>query len=157
MIFLKSSFFPSTIKEWKNLEPKMRKCKSISIFKINILKSIRPKPNNVYCCHNPKGIRLKTRLRLGCSHLCEHKLKHSFQNCLNSLCLCCNDIETSTHYLPHGPTLWACNFIVSDWRSETKGFGLSLAASYMQRWALCSNRPANLRVSVKWVEVVEVS
>ena len=73
----------------------MRKCKSISIFKINILKSIRPKPNNVYCCHNPKGIRLKTSL----------KHKHSFQNCLNSLCLCCNNIETSTHYLPHGPTL----------------------------------------------------
>ena len=31
------------------------------------------------------------------------------------------------------------------------------AASYVQRWALCSNRPANVKVSVKWEEVVERS
>ena len=82
----------------------IRKSKSISIFKINILKFIRPKPNNVYCCHNPKEIRLLTRLRLGLSHLRKHKFKHSFQDCLNPLCFCGNEIETSTHYLLHCPT-----------------------------------------------------
>ena len=95
--------FPSIIKEWNNLDPQTRKSKSISIFKSNVLKFSRPKPNNVYKCHNPKGIRL-LRLRLGLSHLCEHKLKHSFQDCLNSLCLCGNEIKTSTHYLLHCPT-----------------------------------------------------
>ena len=82
----------------------IRKSKSISIFKINILKFIRPKPNSVYYCHNPKGIRLLTRLRLGLSHLHKHKFKHSFQGCLNPLCFCSNEIETSTHYLLHYPT-----------------------------------------------------
>ena len=82
----------------------IRKSKSISIFKINVLKFIQPKPNNVYYCHNPKGIRLLTRLCLGLSHLCEHKFKHSFQYCLNPLCFCCNEIEISTHYLLHCPT-----------------------------------------------------
>ena len=77
------------------------KSKSINIFKNNILKFIRSKPNNVYYCHNPKGIRLLTRLRLGLSHLCEHKFKHSFKDCLNPLCFCGNEIETSTHYLFH--------------------------------------------------------
>ena len=87
-----------------NLDPHIRKCKSISIFKSNILKFIRPKPNDVYYCHNLKGIRLLTRLRLGLSYLREHKFKHSFQDCLNPLCFCGNEIETSTHYLLHCPT-----------------------------------------------------
>ena len=77
----------------------MKKSKSISIFKSNILKFIRPKPNNVYYCHNPKGIRLLTRLLLGLSQIREHKFKHSSHDCLNSLCFCGNEIETSTHYL----------------------------------------------------------
>ena len=33
----------------------------------------------------------------------------------------------------------------------------SPVAGYVQRWALCSNRPANVYVSVKRVEVVEKS
>ena len=82
----------------------IRKSKSISIFKINVLKFIRPKPNTVYYCHNPKGIRLLTRLCLGLSHLRKHKFKHSFQDCLNPLCFCSNEIETSTHYLLDYPT-----------------------------------------------------
>ena len=102
--FLKNCFFPSTIKEWNNLDPHIKKSKSISIFKSNILKFIRPKPNNVYYCHNPKGIRLLTRLRLGLSHLCKHKFKHSFQDWFNPLCFCGNEIETYTHYLLHCPT-----------------------------------------------------
>ena len=102
--FFENSFFPSTTKEWNNLDQHIRKSKSISIFKSNILKFIQPKPNSVYHCHNPKGIKLLTRLRLGLSHLPEHKFKHSFQDCFNPLCLCGNEIETSTHYLHQCPT-----------------------------------------------------
>ena len=92
------------MKEWNNLDPHIRKSKSISIFKSNILKFIQPKPNNVYYCHNSKGIRLLKRVRLGLSHLREHKFKHSFQDCLNPLCFCSIEIQTSTHYLLHCPT-----------------------------------------------------
>ena len=70
--FFKNNFFPSTVKEWNSLEQHIKKPKSISIFKSNILKFIQPKPNNIYYCHNPKGIRLLTRLRLGLSYLCQH-------------------------------------------------------------------------------------
>ena len=65
---------------------------------------IPPKQNSVYNCHNPKGIRLITRLRLGLSHRREHKLKHSFQDRPNLLCLCGNDVQTSVHFLFHCPT-----------------------------------------------------
>ena len=92
--FFKNYFLPLTIKDWNNLDPQIRKSKRISIFKSNILKFIRPKPNNVYYCHNPKGIKLLTRLRLGLSHLREHKLEHNFKDYLIPLCLCGNEIET---------------------------------------------------------------
>ena len=72
--------------------------------KSKILKFIWLKPNSIYNCHNPKGIRLITRLCLELSHLCEHKFKHSFQDCLNPLCLCGNNVETSSHFLLDCPT-----------------------------------------------------
>ena len=92
------------MKEPNNLDSEIIKFKSISTFKSNILKFIRPKPSNVYYCYNPKGTSLITRLRLGLSHLLEHKFKHSVQDCLNLFCFCGNDYETSTHYLLHCPT-----------------------------------------------------
>ena len=50
-------------------------------------------------CHNPKGIKLLTTLRLGLSHLREYKFKHGFLDSLNSICSCGQNIETSTHFL----------------------------------------------------------
>ena len=57
----------------------------------------------VFNYHNPKGIKLLTRLRVGLNHLCEHKFKHSFQDTLNPICNCGEDIETTSHYLLHCP------------------------------------------------------
>ena len=86
--FFKNSFFLSVIIEWNNLDPNLRNSKSISVFKEKILNFIRPSPNSFFDCHNPKGIKLITRLRLGLSHLREHKFKHSFQDTINPLCNC---------------------------------------------------------------------
>ena len=55
-------------------------------------------------CHNPKGIKFITRLRLGLSHLREHKFKHSFQDSLNPFCSRGLDIESTAHFLLHCPT-----------------------------------------------------
>ena len=73
--FYKNSFFPSSIIEWNNLDPKLRNSENFSIFKNNILKFIRPKPNSFFNCCSLKEIRLITRLRLELSHLREHKFK----------------------------------------------------------------------------------
>ena len=96
--FFKNSFFPSAIIEWNNLDPNLRNSKSISVFKEKILNFIRPSPNSFFDIHNPKGIKLITRLRLGLSHLREHKFKHSFQDTINPLCNCGQDIESATHF-----------------------------------------------------------
>ena len=70
---------------------------------LSYLHFIRPAPNSIYNCHNPKGGKLITRLRLGLSHLREHKFKHNLQDSINPLCNCGHDIESTTHYLLHCP------------------------------------------------------
>ena len=43
---------------------------------------------------------LLTRLRLGLSHLNEHKFKHNFDDCVNSFCTCSLEPET-LHFFLH--------------------------------------------------------
>ena len=94
------------VTEWNNLDKSIRNSESFSIFKKNILQFIRPSPNSIFNCHNPKGVKLLTRLRLGLSHLRDHKFKHIFQDLLNPICNCRNDVETTTHYLLHCPVFF---------------------------------------------------
>ena len=101
--FFKNTFFPSAIIEWNKLDLAIRNAESLGIFKSNILKFIRPTPSCFYNCYNHKGIRLMTRLRLGLSHLREHKFNHNFQNCINPLCSCGMDIESTSRFFPHYP------------------------------------------------------
>ena len=96
-------FFPSAIIEWSNLDPNLRNSKSISVFKEKILNFIRPSSNSFFACHNPKGIKLITRLTLGVSHLREHKFKHSFGDIINPLCNCGPDNESATQFFLHRP------------------------------------------------------
>ena len=85
----------------------LRNSTSYNVFKNSILKYIRPSPEKTFQCHNPKGIKLVTKLRLGLRHLREHKFKHSFQGTLNPLCSCGVDIETTSHYFLHCPLFHA--------------------------------------------------
>ena len=102
--FFKNSSFTSTIIEWNKLDHNIRNSTSFNIFRKNILKFIRPSANSLFNCHNPKGIKFITRLRLGLSHLREHKFKHSFQDSLNLFYGCGLDIESTAHFLLHCPT-----------------------------------------------------
>ena len=67
------------------------------------LKFIRPSGNSVFNCHNPRGVKLLTRLRVDLIHLREHKFRHGFQDSLDPICSCGNDIETLVHFLLHCP------------------------------------------------------
>ena len=95
--FFQNSYFPSSIKEWNRLDIDIRKSDSISIFKKRILSFIRP--NKVSNSHNPQGLKLLARLRLGLSHLRYHKFKHNFLETINPLCSCGSDVETTLHFL----------------------------------------------------------
>ena len=84
----KNSFFPNVINEWNKLDEKIKGAPSFSLFKALLLKVGRPHANSTYRIHNPAGIRLLTCLRLGLSHLNEHKFRHNFADCVNPLCSC---------------------------------------------------------------------
>ena len=77
---------------------KIRNSETFSVFKKSISKFIRPFSNSIFNCHSPNRIKLITRLRLGLSHLREHKFRHNFQDTLNPICSCGDDIETTIHY-----------------------------------------------------------
>ena len=101
--FFKNSFFPFTVIEWNNLDKSMKNSESLTLFKKGILQFVRLTPNRTFNCHNPTGIKLITRLKLGLSHLQNHKYSHSFLDYLNPICCCGKDIETTVHYLLHCP------------------------------------------------------
>ena len=84
----KSTFFLSCSFNWNQLGLNIQNYSSIEIFKRALLSFIRPKPAKVYKIHHPKGLKLLTRLRLGLSHLHEHKFRHNFNDTIDPFCLC---------------------------------------------------------------------
>ena len=42
---------------------------------------IRPEPNRISSTQNFEGLKLLTRMRLGLSHLADHKFRYNFQDC----------------------------------------------------------------------------
>ena len=77
----------------------MRGAKSLSIFKKNILKVIRPAKKSLFNIHNPNGIRWIFQLRVGLSPLKSHKKSHNFQDTPDDLCACLLNVETTQHFL----------------------------------------------------------
>ena len=73
------------------------------MFLKNILDFIRPLPNIIFNIHNPLGIKYLTRLRIGFSHLKEHKFRHNFQDSVDPMCSCGSGTETTKHFLLHCP------------------------------------------------------
>ena len=101
--YFKNSFFPSTISEWNKLDCKIKSSGSLSIFKKNLLNFIRPCANSIFNIHYPYGTKILTKLRIGLSHLRDHKFRHCCHDTLNPVCDCGNNIETITHSFLHCP------------------------------------------------------
>ena len=86
--------------EWNSLDYRIRDLPSISSFKRAIFEFIRPKPSLTFNVQNNYGLVLITRLRVGFSHLREHKFRHGFFDTLDPFCSCrANAVETTEHYL----------------------------------------------------------
>ena len=73
--------------------------KSHNSFKNSLLSFTRTLHFDSLGIYNLVGLQLQTRLRLGLSHLNEHKFKHNFRDFLNALCACNLGPETTFHYL----------------------------------------------------------
>ena len=92
----KSSFFPWTITEWKSLDLQIRILSYTTFGKQHFIDKFRPVPNSVFNIHNPIGIKLFRRLRLGLSYLNKRRFNHKFQNCTNPKCICSSENDSTT-------------------------------------------------------------
>ena len=117
--FFKNSFFPSTVIEWNNHGESMRTSESFALLKKTILQFILPTPNKTFTYHNPIEIKLFTRLRLGLSHLRDHKSKHNFLDCLNPICCCGKTLKL----------LFITSFIVQFFQMKDQFFSITFIAS----------------------------
>ena len=103
IFFFRKFFFVLTFIEWNKSDLKIRNSETLCGFKKSIWKFIRLSSNFIFNCHSPNRIKLITRLKLGLSQLCEHKFRHNFQENINPLRSCWEDIEATIHYLPLCP------------------------------------------------------
>ena len=98
----RSSFFPFCISEWNKLDKNIHELPSVKTFKNAISKFIRPKANSVFRVFDTKGVVFLNRLRVGFSHLREHKFRHKFADTIDPFCNCrTNSLETSKHFILH--------------------------------------------------------
>ena len=70
----RNSFLSFTVNEWNKLDSDIKNSVSYVILRKNLLAFIRPVGSSIYGIYYPFGVRLINRLRLGFSHLREHKL-----------------------------------------------------------------------------------
>ena len=68
------------------------------MFRKKHLTFVRPLENDTYGIYDLLGVRLLNRLRLGFSHLREHKFRHNLADTLNPLCSCTLETEDTEHY-----------------------------------------------------------
>ena len=95
----KNSFFPDAIEKWNNLGVEIRSTVKLSDFKSLLTKLIRPPKKDIFCLHNPDGIKRIYQLRAGLSPLKAHKKAHNFQDTTSDICLCGNGSEDTFHFL----------------------------------------------------------
>ena len=96
----KFSFFPWSIVEWNKLDLKIGNS-SCLVFRNYLIKRIRPLAAPVYNIHNPLGLKLLTRPRLGLSHLNDHRFNHNSESGVNPFCNCSLEVESTTLFYLH--------------------------------------------------------
>ena len=94
----KNSFLPYATKKSNKSDPEIRNAEIYASSRKVLLNFIRPTRNSTYKIYDPLGIKLLSRLRLGFSHLYEHKFRHNFADSLNPLCSCSLETESILHF-----------------------------------------------------------
>ena len=96
--YFKNSLIPNSIYEWNKLDPDILSSASYNLFRNTLLKFIRSAQRKTFNINDSVEVKLLTRLRLGFSHLREHKFRHGFRGILNPVCSCSIEAETTEHY-----------------------------------------------------------
>ena len=92
-----NTFFPYCIRGWNELHVLIRTVTTLSQFKNELIKCIKPPKRSTFKIDDILGIKLITKIRLGFSHLREHKHRHNFP--VSPICSCGTEPETTEHFL----------------------------------------------------------
>jgi len=99
-----NTFFPFCLSQWNKLDCHIRDMPTIASFKRSLFNFFRPIAPPTFRVNDSRGVILLTRLRVGFSHLKEHKFRHNFLDTVDPFCSCrTNSIENTEHYLLHCP------------------------------------------------------
>ena len=99
-----NTFFPFCLSQWNKLDCHIKDMPSSASFKRAILKFFRPSQRFVFKCPDRLGVIYLTRLRVGFSHLNEHRFRHNFIDTTDPFCSCrTGAVEDTKHYLLHCP------------------------------------------------------
>ena len=90
------------MREWNLLDELLKNSPTVSVFKRELVRLVRPSKKSYFGIHDIEGIRLLTGLRVHFSDLREHKFRHEFQ-CSSPMCLCQTGIENNEHFFLHCP------------------------------------------------------
>jgi hypothetical protein len=97
------SFFPQSIKDWNNLDNKLRQAPSIETFKDQLKATSNQKPNPLYHHNNNRAAIQQTRMRLGLSALSSQRFDYNHID--NPTCNFCNaNMEDPCHYFMTCPS-----------------------------------------------------
>ena len=96
------TYFQNCVREWNQLDQSIRNCPTISGFKLQLVRLVRPTKKSIFGVHDIEGVRLLTRLRVQFSDLREHRFRHRF-HCSNPMCFCQTGIEDNEQFLLHCP------------------------------------------------------
>ena len=92
-----NTFFLYCIREWNELHVSIRTVTTLSQFKNELIKCIRPPKRSTVKIDDILGIKLITRISLGFSHLREHGHHHNFP--VSPICSCGTEPETTERFL----------------------------------------------------------
>ena len=96
------TYFQTCVREWNQLDQLTRNCPTVSGFKSQRVRLVRPMKKTIFGVHDIEGVRLLTRLRVQFSDLREHRFRHRF-HCSNPMCFCQTGIKDNEHFLLHCP------------------------------------------------------
>ena len=95
------------------------------------------------------GIKYLTRLlRLGLSHLDDHKFRHNFQDCINPLCPCSLEVESTVHYFLHCHHYDICKTILDTVKKITNISVSNLRDEYLVNLLVHGNPSYNFQENV---------
>ena len=96
------TYFQNCMREWNQSDESIKSSPTISVFKRELIRLIRPQKRSLFGFHGIEGVRLLTRLRVEFSDLREHRFRHNFQ-CSSPMCFCQTGIENNEYFLLHCP------------------------------------------------------